>query len=169
MRKLSRPWHGPYRVVQVKSTGVVVQRVYNSKGDQICVHLHRVTKCPPSFPAGYYWYGDHRYGPGWPPKWIEQLMPAHNTPLPESAKGTEDQSEVDPEGSSELECEENPSAETAEGTKDRPEVDFGRASELECQVNPSTDHPFVTPKHPQQPPRVRTHTRTVRAPDYFSY
>ena len=169
MKKLSRPWHGPYRVVQVTSTGVVAQRVYNSKGDQICIHRHQVTRCPPNFPAGYCWYGDRRYGPGWPPKGIKRLMPAHDTPLPESAKGTENQPEVDSDRASELESEVNPSAETVEGTEDRPELDFGRASELECQVNLSTDRPFVTPKHLQQLHRVRTRTRTIKVPNYFSY
>ena len=118
MKKLSRPLRGPYRVVQVTSTGVVAQRVYNPKGDQICVHLHRVTKCPPKFPAGQYWYGDRQYGPGWPPKWIERLMPVHDTPLLESARGTEDQPEMNPDGASELESEVNPSIQTAEGTED---------------------------------------------------
>ena len=90
------------------------------------VQVHWVTKCPLNFPAGSNWYGDHLYGPGRALKWIKRLMPVHDTRLPESARGTEDQ----------------------------PEVDIGRASELECQINPSTDRPFNTPKHPQQPPRV---------------
>ena len=60
MRKLSRPWHGPYRVLEVTTTGVLAQRVYTSKSDPIRVHLHRVSKCHPNFPAGYYWYGDSR-------------------------------------------------------------------------------------------------------------
>ena len=45
-------------------------------------------------------------------------MLVHETPLPESARGTEDQPEMDPDGASELESEVNPSVETAEGTED---------------------------------------------------
>lgn len=64
-RKLSRPWHGPYRVVEV---GIAAQRVYTSKNDIIRVHMDRVTRCPLTFPSGYYWYGDCRHGPGRPPR-----------------------------------------------------------------------------------------------------
>ena len=67
-RKLSRPWHGPYRVVEVTPTGIAAQREYTAKDDIIRVHLNRVTRCPLSFPAGYYWYGDRRCGPGRSPK-----------------------------------------------------------------------------------------------------
>ena len=27
-----------------------------------------------NFPAGYYWYGSRRVGPGRPPKWVDCLM-----------------------------------------------------------------------------------------------
>jgi len=69
-RKLSRPWYGPYRVVEVTPTGIAARRVYTSKDDIIRVHLNRVTRCPLTFPAGYHWYGDRRYGPGRPPKMV---------------------------------------------------------------------------------------------------
>ena len=44
--KLSRPWHGPYRVVQCQ--------VPRPQDGQIHVHQTRVTVCPKEFPAGYY-------------------------------------------------------------------------------------------------------------------
>ena len=54
-RKLSRPWHGPFRITGVEKTG---ERVYgNSVNDPIRVHLQRVTRCPPAFPAECFWYG----------------------------------------------------------------------------------------------------------------
>jgi len=34
----------------------------------------RVCHCPRGFPAGYYWYGGRRKGPGHPPKWIKTLL-----------------------------------------------------------------------------------------------
>ena len=73
-RKLSRPWHGPYRIESVSSTGVVAVKVYFPQEGSIQVHAQRVTKCPVNFPSGYYWYGNRRKGPGRPPKWLDQLM-----------------------------------------------------------------------------------------------
>ena len=53
-RKLSRPWYGPFRITSVERTGVTAKkRVYgNAVKDPIRVHLQRVTRCPPAFPAG---------------------------------------------------------------------------------------------------------------------
>ena len=30
--------------------------------------------CPEGFPAGFYWYGGGRRGPGRPPKWVDKLL-----------------------------------------------------------------------------------------------
>ena len=80
-RKLSRPWHGPYRVLEVTHTGIVAEKVYSAQDGTIQVHLNRVTKCPGQFPAGYYWYGSKRKGPGRPPKWLDKLnMETGTTP-----------------------------------------------------------------------------------------
>ena len=74
-RKLSRPWYGPFRITGVEKTGVTAERVYgNSAKNQIIVHLQRVTRCPPAFPAGCYWYGDRCNGPGCLPKWIDDFV-----------------------------------------------------------------------------------------------
>lgn len=51
----SRPWHGPYRVVETSSTGVIAETVYSPQDGTIQVHLDWVTRCPPQFPAGYFW------------------------------------------------------------------------------------------------------------------
>ena len=54
---------------------MTAERVYgNSVKDPIRVHLQRVTRCPPDFPAGCFWYGDRRSGPGRPPKWIDDFV-----------------------------------------------------------------------------------------------
>ena len=77
-RKLSRPWYGPFRITSVERTGVTAKRVYgNAVKDPIRVHLQRVTRCPPAFPAGCFWYGDRRNGPGRPPKWIDDFVNAN--------------------------------------------------------------------------------------------
>ena len=73
-RKLSRPWHGPYRVTCCSKTGVTAVKVYFPDERPIQVHQTRVARCPHGFPAGYYWYGHRRSGPGRPPKWVERLL-----------------------------------------------------------------------------------------------
>ena len=45
-RKLSRPWHGPYRVMSRDDPDVTAVRVYAPQDKQIRVHLSRVTPCP---------------------------------------------------------------------------------------------------------------------------
>ena len=70
-RKLSRPWHG---VTEVSNTGVVCIKVYFPEERKLHVHQSRVCSCPQAFPAGYYWYGGKRKGPGRPPKWVDRLL-----------------------------------------------------------------------------------------------
>ena len=74
--KLSRPWHGPFRVTDSDKTGVTAVKVYTPQENPIRVHQSRVTACPTGFPAGYWWYGNHRSGPGRPPKWIDRFLAA---------------------------------------------------------------------------------------------
>ena len=73
-RKLSRPWHGPYRVVERRDPDLTVVKVYVSQDQQVLVHQSRVSPCPPGFPAGYYWYGGKCPSPGRPPKWVDRLL-----------------------------------------------------------------------------------------------
>ena len=73
-RKLSRPWHGPYRIVSWRDPDVTVVKVYASQDGQLQVHQSRVAPCPSGFPAGYFWYGSRRHSPGRPPKWVQKLM-----------------------------------------------------------------------------------------------
>ena len=74
LRKLSRPWHGPYRVVENREADIVAVKVYFPEEKQIQVHQSRVCRCSCRFPAGYYWYGGNRRGPGRPPHWVQQLL-----------------------------------------------------------------------------------------------
>ena len=57
IRKLSRPWHGPYHITSVRGPDVNVVKVYHTQDDGIQVYQSRVKYCPPNFPAGFYWYG----------------------------------------------------------------------------------------------------------------
>ena len=54
-RKLSRPWHGPYRVVSQDDPELTVVNVYFPEHGQIQIHQSRVTLCPQEFAAGYFW------------------------------------------------------------------------------------------------------------------
>ena len=64
--KLSRPWHGPYRIISVDQPNVSASKVYFPDEKSIQVHQSRVCPCPLRFPAGYYWYGGRRQG-AWSP------------------------------------------------------------------------------------------------------
>ena len=87
-RKLSQPWHGPYRVISIDEPDITVQKVYRTQPGTIQVHQSRVTPCPEDLPPGYYWYGRKHSCPGRPPRWVEHLMqppvgtvePASNQP-----------------------------------------------------------------------------------------
>ncbi len=57
LRKLSRPWHGPYRVVSKREPDVTVVKVYAPQDGQIQVHQGRVSHCPPHFPTGFFCIG----------------------------------------------------------------------------------------------------------------
>ena len=89
IRKLSRPWHGPYRIISIDDPDVSVVNVYFSQDPSIQVHLSRVQSCPIDFPAGYYWYGSKRRGPGRPPKWVDSLLSGS---IPLYQDGTEPES-----------------------------------------------------------------------------
>ena len=73
-RKLSRPWHGPYRIIEKRDPDITLCKVYFPEEKSIQVHQTRIQPCPMNFPAGYYWYGSRRVGPGRPPKWVDRLM-----------------------------------------------------------------------------------------------
>ena len=74
VRKLSRPWHGLYQVTSLSSPNVSVTKVYFPQDQPICVHESRVKPCPENFPAGFYWYGGKRRGPGGQPKWVSAVL-----------------------------------------------------------------------------------------------
>ena len=67
-RKLSQPWHGPYRIISKKDPDVVACKIYFPDDTPIQIHQSRVQRCPTSFPGNFYWYGSKRSKPGRPPK-----------------------------------------------------------------------------------------------------
>ena len=54
-RKLSRPWHGPFRVTSIKGPDVEASNVYFPQDYLILIHHLHVKACPPNFPGGFYW------------------------------------------------------------------------------------------------------------------
>jgi len=79
MRKLSRSWHGPYRVTALREPDISVTKVYQPQSSGINIYQSRVKLCPLNFPAGFYWYGGNSKGPGRLPKWVEQLLEENST------------------------------------------------------------------------------------------
>ena len=73
MRKLSHPWHGPYRVIERNDPDLSVSKVYYPQEGIIQVHQERICFCPPELPVGYIWYGTRRHSVSRPPKWVQNL------------------------------------------------------------------------------------------------
>lgn len=55
-RKLSQPWHGLYRIMDLYETDITVQKVYQAEEEQIQIHRSRVTPFQSEKPAGFFWY-----------------------------------------------------------------------------------------------------------------
>ena len=128
------------RVVEVTPTGITAQREYTAKDDITRVHLNCVTRCPLSFPVGYYWYGDRRHGPGRPPKVVadstgDQIEAEELDVTPEERDITPEDSELD--------------------NIDDPEVpeDLPEWTDEQEEVLP--------------PPGIRTRTRAIQPPTYY--
>ena len=90
MRKLSRPWHGPYRIPNTRGPDVDVTKVYRPQDGGIQVHQSRVKHCP-NFPAAFYWYGGKQRRPGQPAKWVDQLLEecTENQPAKSTSEGNQ--------------------------------------------------------------------------------
>ena len=73
--KLSRPWHGLYRVKTVRGPNIVASKVYFPDDGTIQVHLSRVCGCPTDLLGGFHWYGRRRAGPGRGPIPIKPAEP----------------------------------------------------------------------------------------------
>ena len=115
---------GSFRVLEAKEPDVTVENVYFPQDRSIQVHASRVRPCPPNFPAGFYWYGGKRRGPGRPPRWIDQLLQSDTV----SDKGGEEDCEVDRRN----DCERAVEMDTERS--DLSDEDSNQANELEGNV-----------------------------------
>ena len=78
-RKLSHPWHGPYRIISKRDPDVTAVKVYFPGEGSIQVHQQRVTRCPTELVTGYYWYGPKKHCTGGAPKWVIDLQKQADT------------------------------------------------------------------------------------------
>ena len=72
IRKLSRPWHGPFK--SQEDPDVTVATVCFPGDAPIRVHHNRVPYCPKELPAVCLWYSGKRKGKGKLPNWVEKLL-----------------------------------------------------------------------------------------------
>ena len=87
-RKLSRPWHGPFRIISISDPDVLLTKVKTARRR----FTSHVLKCAhPKFPGGFFfWYGGRRWGPGRPPRWVSEVMGSHTTADPVEPETTPD-------------------------------------------------------------------------------
>ena len=139
MRKLSRPWHGPFRIVSRSDPDVTVSNVYFPSDAHIKVHQNRVSHCPDKFPAGYYCYGGKRKGTGTPPKWVDNLFnQSECSTSGESGSSTTGENEASETSQSE-EQNDNVSGDEMDEEQDmEPETDTGESvdTQLAQDVTP---------------------------------
>ena len=89
-RKLSQPWHGPYRVTSIVDSNLTVHEVYPrhaKEPKQARIHLSRVTPCPEHLPPGYHWYGRQHSSPGKTIQWVENLGQTPHISFDQSSAG----------------------------------------------------------------------------------
>ena len=88
-RKLSQPWHGPFCIVSISNSDVLLMKIYFPHDRTIQVHQSRIKVCPPRFPSGFYWYGSKRRGPGRPPRCVTEILESYSEDLDPTASQPE--------------------------------------------------------------------------------
>ena len=144
-------------------TGVTAVKVYSPQDGTISVHASLVTRCPPAFPAGSYWYGGRRSGPGRPPRWVDQLVQDDT----EVDQASLEAGVADPEA-------EGTNSETEESPDDDERMFMNREDDLEDGL-PGRDAelPAMEPEAERpSPPSVisagtRRSTRKASRPNYY--
>ena len=137
-------------------TNITTTRVYFPDEKSIKIHQSRMQMCPFNFPAGYYWYGKKRTTPGFPPKWVEQLLSTSGT-----GDEHDDDASIDQHGP-----DENEDASMDQQDQDSPdENDCTDVTEEEAVIPVQCcDNPFFTSSQSAQ----RTQTRVIKPPFRYS-
>ena len=185
-RKLSRPWHGPYRITANEQPDICVSKVYFPDDKVIRIHLSRVKVCPAHFPAGFYWYGSKRRSPGRAPKWVAEMMALCNQSTEEQAR--EEVKEVEPSeadlkgrssGSTAADCQATSQTaegkKTGDGTRQVKQPNTGGTHNQKVSANSQETPSTLTlqrqkPKKDHPPPAApkKTRTRKVLPPARYS-
>ena len=55
--KFAKPFHGPFRIVELTHTNASVRPVDNPPENPVFVYLDRVRHCPEELPSGETWFG----------------------------------------------------------------------------------------------------------------
>jgi len=146
MRKLSRPWHGPYRIITLQEPDISVSKIYQPQSPAICVHQSRVKPCPLNFPAGFYWYGGNNKGLGRVPKWVEQVLDEKSTQIEVddmiTSSTMNDTQVYDQESNSSTETSENESPEESMTDSEDEQCDSDKDDDemlLEAETVPTVD------------------------------
>ena len=105
------------------------------------MHLTRVTPCPSEFPAGYYWYGGKRQGPGRLPKWVKRML-SNNPQISE-----ENCDNLDPTNGV---CEERE-------VDDHPSTNDTLSSESNDSITPEFEDMVPDPRRTRTPYGLRDH------------
>ena len=140
-RKLSKPWHGPYRIIQKTESDVTTVPVHFPESGSIQVHISRVSPCPLKWPVGFYWYGGNRLSRGKVPSWVDRLLEVGKEAPIEDIQDNQDEDDTNKEV-------EDVNNETKEGTEEEIEEDTEEGIEEETENNHTSG---VAPKEGAPP------------------
>ena len=156
-RKLSHPWHGPYRIISRDDPDVTVKKIYFPDDPQVQIHQSRVQMCPELFPQGFYWYGKRKHGPGRPSKKVQKKLTEINASLEQTSSNADSQP-------SEITITETKTAstETTAVADDNQLVNQLNNQSADISDDPSS---VSTCKHPQGPRMTSQRTKKWKRKD----
>ena len=155
-RKLSHPWHGPYRIISRDDLDVTVKKIYFPDDSQIQIHQSRVQMCPELFPQGFYWYGKRRHGPGRPSKKVQKKLTEINANLEQSLSNADSQP-------SEITFTETKTAST-ETADDNQLVNHNQLNNQSADISDDPS-PVSTCEYPQGPRRTSRRAKKGKQKD----
>lgn len=119
--------------------------------------------CPPELPSGFFWYGTRWARPGWPPKWVNQLLQGDLF----TSKGRDDpfndQDTIGPDKGQDAEDVENSEGslsedrDTTKPDENHTEADNVENSHLTEELPeeaPKNRQPMILPRHQVQYPEL---------------
>jgi len=142
-RKLSRPWHGPYRITQRNDPDVTAVKVYFPDETPLQVHQTQVCPAPSQLPTSFYWYGGAHKSAGKVPKWLNRLL-SHDCDVV-----TEETADASEPGQDELEDVQQLIEKEQQGDKDElhskenwEEMNHQNEGNFQAESTNMTSHPY---------------------------